>query len=137
VGADDFLRASGAGCAFIAPGDLELDPETLVQPDVYVLPLVQGRRPREQSEIGRPLLVIEVLAPSTERFDRVIKRRRYQRAGVECWIVDLDARLVERWTPNADRPAIHIDTMTWQPSADGPTMTLTLAPLFTEALGEP
>lgn len=78
-----YVRAHTLGAAFFAPGDLELDAHTLVQPDVYVLPLVDGRRPRTQAEIGQPLLLIEVLSPSTARFDRVIKRHRYQRQGVE------------------------------------------------------
>ncbi|MCU0617032.1 MAG: Uma2 family endonuclease [Gemmatimonadaceae bacterium] len=43
----------------------------------------RGRRPVEEHEIRRPLLLIEVLSPSTARFDRVVKRARYQREGVE------------------------------------------------------
>jgi Uma2 family endonuclease len=39
-----------------------------------------------------PLLAIEVLSPSTARYDRGLKRRIYQRAGIlEFWIVDLEA----------------------------------------------
>ena len=51
-------------------------------------------------------VVIEVTLPGTARYDRLVKRRRYQRAPVpEYWIVDLDARLVERWKPDDTRPA--------------------------------
>lgn len=134
---EDFARAHGIGAAFAAPGDLELDPSTLVQPDVYVLPLVNGRRPRTPEEIGHPLLFVEVLSHSTARFDRVVKRRRYQRAGVEYWIVDLDARLVERWLPDAESPSIHTETIAWEPSTEAPVLTIDLVPLFVEALGEP
>jgi Uma2 family endonuclease len=124
------------GAVFLAPTDLELDPYTLVQPDVLVLPLVNGRRPVEAHEMGRPLLLIEVLSPSTARFDRVVKRARYQREGVEYWIVDLDARLVERWTPGADRPEICADEVRWQPPGVPEPCVIALDALFAEALGE-
>jgi hypothetical protein len=31
----------------------------------------------------------------------------------EYWIVDLDARLIERWRPHDDRPEIVDDVMRW------------------------
>ncbi len=61
---------------------------------------------------------------------------RYQTAGVEYWIVDPDARLLERWLPDADRPLVHTDSITWKPTADAPILTVDLAPIFAEALGE-
>ena len=133
---DAYARAQGAGAVFMAPGDIELDAFTLVQPDVYVLPLIDGRRPRTADEIGHPLLFIEVLSPSTARYDRVVKRGRYQRSGVEYWIVDGDARLLERWTPDLDRPSIHTDTITWAPPGAAAPFALELTPMFVDALGD-
>jgi Uma2 family endonuclease len=133
---EDYVRAMRVGAGFMAPGDLELDTFTLVQPDVYVLPLVDGRRPRTVEEIGFPLLFVEVLSPSTARYDRIVKRGRYQRYGVEYWIVDLEARLVERWTPHADRPEILTTSITWQPAGATAALMLELTPLFVEALGD-
>jgi Uma2 family endonuclease len=132
----DFVREQRVGAAFMAPGDLELDTHTLVQPDVYVLPLVDGRRPRTEAEIGQPLLFVEVLSPSTARFDRVVKRARYQRQGVEYWIVDLDARLVECWLPGSERPSVHTETISWAPVGAARTLTVDFRPIFVEALGE-
>ncbi len=129
-----YTRAHACGAVFMAPTDLELDPFTLVQPDLLVLPLVNGRRPIEEHEIGRPLLLVEVLSPSTARFDRVVKRARYQREGVEYWIVDLDARLVERWTPGANRPEICTSEVRWQPEGVAEPCTIGLDALFAEAL---
>ena len=129
-------RSHGMGAPFMAPGDIELDRFTLVQPDVFVLPLVNGRRPRTAEEIGQPLLFIEVLSPSTARYDRVVKRGRYQRAAIEYWIVDLEARLVERWIPDADRPFIHTDRIVWS-TTSAPDLSLDLPPLFVDALGDP
>lgn len=133
---EDYVHAHRIGAAFMAPGDLELDTHTLVQPDVYVLPLVDGRRPRTDSEIGQPLLFVEVLSPSSARFDRVVKRQRYQRQGVEYWIVDPDARLIERWHPDSDRPSMHTDSIIWQPAGATSALTIDFTPIFVEALGE-
>jgi Uma2 family endonuclease len=133
---DDFAQAQNIGAAFMAPGDLELDSFTLVQPDVYVLPLVDGRRPRVSAEIGFPLLFVEVLSPSSARYDRVVKRQRYQRYGVEYWIVDPEARLLERWLPESERPEILTTAVTWAPAGATTPLVLELTPLFVEALGE-
>jgi len=135
---DAYCEAHGAGAVFAAPGELELDAFTLVQPDVYVLPLVQGRRPRTAAEVGTPRLLVEVLSPSTARFDRVLKRQRYQRLGVEYWIVDCDARVVERWLPGDARPEVLTETVAWvtSPATDAPCV-IDLGRLFVEVLGEP
>jgi Uma2 family endonuclease len=81
------------------------------------------------------LLFVEVLSPGTARFDRVVKRERYLRAGIEYWIVDLDSRLVERWVPGEDRPSIHAEELEWQPVGAGAPFVLALEPFFVEVLG--
>jgi Uma2 family endonuclease len=131
-----FARQHAIGAVFMAPGNIELDRFTLVQPDVFVLPLVDGRRPRIAEEIGHPLLFIEVLSPSTARYDRVVKRGRYQRYGVEYWIVDLDARLLERWLPQAEQPFIQTESVRWEPSGEA-VLEINLVALFEDALGAP
>ena len=110
-----YCITSGVGEAVFSPADIEFDPRTLVQPDVFVVPLGAGR-PRNWTDIRNLLIAAEVLSPSTARADRTVKRRRYQRAGVaEYWIVDLDARLIERWHPSDQRPELITDRLTWQP----------------------
>ena len=56
--------------------------------------------PRAQDEglaRGRPDLVVEIVSPSSQRYDRVIKLRWYAQIGVpEYWLVDPLARTVER-----------------------------------------
>ncbi|MEO8635636.1 MAG: Uma2 family endonuclease [Gemmatimonadales bacterium] len=99
----------------VSPADVRLGPRTLVQPDLFVLQIDPAQPPSGWHEIGIPLLAIEVLSPSTAARDRGAKRRIYQGAGVgEYWLVDPDARIVERWTPLDHRPEIVDDRLTWQ-----------------------
>jgi Uma2 family endonuclease len=133
---DEYSRAEGVGSAFNGPGELELDAYTLVQPDVFVLPLVDGKRAQSQEGTGHPLLFVEVLSPGTARYDRMVKRRRYQRYAVEYWIADLDARLVERWSPETERPEIIAGELSWRPGGAGRALLIDLEALFAETLGE-
>ena len=89
--------------------------------------------PREWKEYGIPLLVVEVLSPSSARHDRITKRRRYQRTGVsEYWVVDLDARAIERWRPGDERPEVLDDVLVWQPEPAVGALSIALPGLFTE-----
>lgn len=109
----------------------------LVQPDLFVTPLVEGRHPRTWQEVRALLLALEVLSPSSARADRQIKRRRYQRYGVpDYWIVDLDARLVERWRPADERPEILAERLEWQPATGLSPLPIDLPQLFAEILDE-
>jgi Uma2 family endonuclease len=77
------------------------------------------------------LLVAEVLSPSNPRYDRFIKRRRYQEAGVPLyWIVDGDERQVEVWTPTDLFPRIERDRLVWHPEGIGEPFTLLVEDLF-------
>jgi len=131
----EYLERTGAGYPAISPADIEFDAETLVQPDLFVVPLVGGRRPRRWSDITRLLLAVEVVSQSTARADRTVKRRLFQRVGVpEYWIVDVDARLVERWRPGDARPEIVTDALVWQPDPAQAPLVIELPPLFAAIL---
>ena len=92
--------------------------------------------PAGWDDVGIPLLIAEVLSPSTALFDRVKKRRLYQRVGVPVyWIVDLDARLVEAWTPEAERPVIVDGRLEWQPDPEVPALEIELPELFQKVWG--
>ena len=128
-----FLKREPIGRALHSPADIEFNPRTLVQPDVFVAPLFEGRRPRNWTEISTLLLAVEVLSPSTARYDRWTKRRLFQREGVpEYWIVDLDARVVERWRPADTRPEIVSDSIIWHPAGAATSLTIDLVALFAE-----
>ncbi len=132
-----FVAEARLGEVLPSPSDIELDPGSLVQPDVFVLGLTDGQPPRDWNT-GAPLLqAIEVVSPSSARADRGAKRRRYQRAGVpEYWIVDLDARVIERWRPDDLRPEVLTDSIQWRPVDAAAPLTIDLQALFTR-IGEP
>ena len=133
----DYLKRVPVGRAYSSPADIRYGPRTMVQPDVFVAPLIEGRRPRGWNEMRHLLLAAEVLSPSSARSDRTVKRTLYQREGVpEYWIVDVDARLVERWTPNDTRPEIITGVLRWQPDTSQPAFELSLEEYFVEVIGD-
>jgi Uma2 family endonuclease len=132
---DPYVRAHQLGEVLWSPADIELDPRTLVQPDLFVT-RTQAGEPDDWKHIALRL-VIEVLSPSTARYDRLTKRARYQRQGVEYWIVDLDARVVERWLPADERPDIIAAALQWQPAEAGSPLEIDLEQYFGEVLDRP
>ena len=134
---DQYIRALGIGEAHLSPADIELDAHGIVQPDVFVQGLVQGRPSRAWNTGAPLLLVVEVISPSTARADRTTKRRRFQRAGIpEYWIVDLDARVIERWRPVGERSEVLGEAITWHPHGAGAPLTIELPPLFARIHGD-
>ena len=130
----EYLARLPVGEVVLSPADIELDQHTLVQPDVFVVPMGASGPPRSWRDIERLLLAVEVLSPSTARYDRIVKRGKYQRAGVpEYWVVELDARLVERWRPGDERPEILTESLSWHPATAAEPLTLDLPALFAEA----
>jgi len=131
-----FLRATGRGLVLPSPADLSLGEDEILQPDLFVLPPTRGPL-LKWSQVRELMLAIEVLSPGTARFDRTLKRRRYQRAGVpEYWIVDPDARVVERWRPEDERPEILSEKLEWRPEPAQEALVIELPALFAEVWGE-
>ncbi len=84
-----YVRENGCR-AYSAPMDLVFEEHdqtaTVVQPDLFVM---CGSYGRDQRIVGVPVLVIEVLSPSTASHDFVRKMNLYKQTGVkEYWIVD-------------------------------------------------
>jgi len=76
------------GCVIDAPVDVHLSEFDIVQPDLVVV--LESNRIITPSKVkGTPDLLVEILSPSTRENDMVLKRNRYEVAGVpEYWIVD-------------------------------------------------
>lgn len=132
---DSWVRDHDVGRCYGLPGDLEIEPGQVNEPDLFVIP--PGPRHERWEDLPRPLLVIEVVSPSTARHDRGLKRRFYQRAGIpEYWIVDLDARLVERWRPGDQRPEVLGEALAWQPAPHRPPLVLDLHAYFATVMDQ-
>ena len=92
---DVLMEDTGLGEVFSAPTGVYLSETEIVQPDLIFVS-------RERSHIieravirGAPDLVVEILSPSTERRDRIVKREMYARHGVrEYWLVDAGAKTI-------------------------------------------
>jgi len=132
---DGYVGSNPLGWVRFAPADISLGEDEVLQPDLFVIPAALN--PRSWQEVRALLLVIEVLSPGTARYDRLVKRRRYQRAPVpEYWIVDLDARLVERWKPDDTRPEILTETLEWSPAPGLKPLEIELPGFFAEVWEE-
>src|SRR5262245_30109900 len=129
---DDYVSRYPVGVAMMSPSDLELEEGHITQPDVFVVP-ISGRHPKSWPEVKSLLVAVEVLSPSNARYDRVDKRKFFQRVAVpQYWVVDLDARVIERWTPSDARPEIVDDILTWNPAGAAAAFTLDLSAYFAE-----
>ena len=123
---------------YVAPAEVAFSARRSVEPDLFVLPLFNGRRVARFEDVKRLILAVEVISPSTARADRYKKRVLYQSEAVpEYWIVDADARFVERWRPGDDAPEIVVGTLTWAPSADVSALEIDLGAYFRRVHGEP
>lgn len=122
-----------AGLTLLSPSDLALQEGTVTQPDIYVVPAgphAAARDPACSDMIGL-LLAVEVISPSSVRTDRVTKRDFYMESNVaEYWIVDPDARVIERWTPDRETPRVEHAMLTWQPAGASTALTIELPALF-------
>jgi Uma2 family endonuclease len=92
LGAWLLARVPDEMAVLVAPFDVVLTDDTVLQPDVLVADraaLEAGSRPLV------PALVVEVRSPSTASIDRLLKRERYARAGVPAyWLVHPDVPAV-------------------------------------------
>ena len=132
-----YIDRHGIGELFFSPIDVEFAPDTMVEPDLVLFPRLPGSLPPRFRGSDGALLAIEVLSPSTARSDRQEKRALYQRERVpEYWIVDLDARIVERWRPTDARPEILVEDLTWLPSGAPDPFVMKLPEYFARVWGE-
>jgi Uma2 family endonuclease len=130
-----YVKRNNLGEVRISPSDLRPVPQTLLQPDLYVIPAVDGRRAPLVDPVTRVLIAVEVLSPSSARFDRVIKRKLYQEIeGTEYWLVDPDAQTFERWRPADERPEICDREIIWRPANVDESFVLDIPALFVEVL---
>ena len=125
-----YVARERVGHVFASRSDISWSDDTLVEPDLFVVPLEEART-LTWSAIKHLLLAVEVLSPSSARADRFTKRRLYQSVGVPVyWVVDADAREVEVWTPEATMPVVERERVAWTPPGATTACVIDLAELF-------
>ncbi len=99
-----FVRRRRLGRLYVAPADVLLSENDIVQPDLLFVSQARARILTEKNVQGPPDLVIEVLSPSTRRRDEGIKLERYELLGVqEYWIVDPEREVARVYRRSGER----------------------------------
>lgn len=126
-----YVRRHQLGVVAISPADLSFGRNDLIlQPDVFVISDLSARG-LEWGHVRKLSLVVEVLSPSTSRYDRFTKRRLYQELGVPVyWIIDPDEQRAEVWTPEATAPVYESERLVWQPHGAAEALVIELSALF-------
>jgi Uma2 family endonuclease len=126
-----YFEARGLGEVFNAPVDVILSDQDVAQPDMVVVtnPAQVSQRGIE----GAPLLLVEVLSPSSVRYDRIVKARRYAAMGVpHYWIVDVEAHVIECYVQTGERYELvaRVDGVRCFSHPAWPEMTIDTQPLW-------
>ncbi len=126
-----FFEEAGRGRVFFAPVDVILSDEDIYQPDLVVVTAASqiARRGIE----GPPTIVVEILSPSTVRYDRTLKAERYALFGVpHYWIVDPDAKTFECYGLAQGRYVLRVSARDHEAVSppDFPGLTISLPQLW-------
>jgi Uma2 family endonuclease len=105
----NFVRAHNLGTVLTASFEVRLPGIAQpVQPDILFVSHARRDIIKPKLIEGAPDLMVEVLSPSTARYDRKVKFDAYERAGVrEYWIVNPRLRSVEVYALVDDEYALH------------------------------
>lgn len=91
-----FLKKNKLGEVYIAPTDIVLSDLDVVQPDLLFIASHRSSIIKEKCIQGAPDLVVEIVSETTRKTDEVIKRKLYERYGVEeYWIVDPELEIIK------------------------------------------
>ncbi len=98
-----FAGVVGVHRVLLSPIDVWIDEHNVLQPDVLLLGEADAWSSTSR-DMPIPILVAEVLSPSTARRDRDVKTRIYLGAGVrEVWLVDPETKTIEVRTDGGRR----------------------------------
>ena len=124
-----YLGSTGPGVA-VTPGEIEIAPKTLLDPDLLVIP-TRFKPGTPWTKMTGWWLAVEVFSRSSKVYDRDFKRDAYLRLGVaEVWLVDMREKCVLVSRPDGPRDVRHAGKLTWHPSEMPAPMALDVAQLF-------
>ena len=127
---DQFTQQHRLGEMYPGPIDVLLSGVDYLVPDLVFVRAERTGVITDRGIEAAPDLVIEAISPSTAMRDRGLKRERYAHFGVPLyWVIDVELRHIEvyRLSEDPDGPAEIIrDALVWQPSSDGPSLTISV-----------
>ncbi len=89
------LACSSTLRVLTAPLDVVLADDTVLQPDILV---ADPATFTERHVLGAPLLAVEILSPSTRRYDLDTKKSAFERAGCPAyWVIDPSGPSITAW----------------------------------------
>jgi Uma2 family endonuclease len=128
-----YFEGRAIGRVYNAPIDVVLTQHDVFVPDLVVV--TDRSTITERAVECPPLVVAEVLSPSTTQYDRATKSRRYAALGVQhFWIVDIENQVLEIYRRSGER---YEDIARVRGGAsfahpDFPGLTIETAPLWHE-----
>ncbi|MFU8794502.1 MAG: Uma2 family endonuclease [Dethiobacteria bacterium] len=91
-----FMKKDQEGKIFLAPLDVTLDQHNVIQPDLFYIPGSGKKMIKFERIDGKPVLVVEVISPSSGRKDRFQKMNIYQKNEIKhYWLLDPDQKTLE------------------------------------------
>ncbi|MCP9448452.1 MAG: Uma2 family endonuclease [Nitrospira sp.] len=91
-----YLRQHNLGQVYIAPYDVVLSDEDVVQPDLLFISTARLSIVTDTNVRGAPDLIVEILSEATRKKDEITKRKLYERYGVqEYWLADPELETVK------------------------------------------
>jgi Uma2 family endonuclease len=126
----NYLEQEGIRGLYFSPADISWGADTLVQPDLFVVAEAEADT-REWARMRTLLLTVEVVSASSTRADHFTKRHLYQDKAVQnYWVVDVDRKEVELWTPDSPFPTVARERLVWRHPAATGSCIIPLARLF-------
>jgi Uma2 family endonuclease len=131
-----YVREHRIGIVVSAPNQLLLgEGKEEVDPDLMVIPGAEADLHGAWQDLPRPILIIEILSPTTRRRDLMAKRHLYVRERIPTyWIVDEETRSIRTVQPRRE-DVLATESLTWHPGGAPAPLVINVPHLFHEALG--
>jgi Uma2 family endonuclease len=91
------IRLTGWGRVYVGPVDVFFSEDDVVEPDLIAIREDRMHIYRENPVTAAPDIVVEIVSPSSKRYDEVTKRALYAAHGVR-----------EYWLANSVRPSLRL-----------------------------
>jgi Uma2 family endonuclease len=131
---DTLKTALGPAFRIYLDLDVEVDEETVVRPDVFVM-RSQSHDPDSVAKAPEVLLAIEIMSPGSRTNDRQVKPALYRDAGIPSWRIERSGqRLLLIEIPVLGKDVLHLGQATLKVA--GVDVAVDLDTIARYALGE-